>query len=58
MWVTFNRNFDFSPAAKRGWVTVAYKAGGTHNVTRECARAALAAGAAAPKRTDPNHAEE
>jgi len=46
-WVRFIADFDFSPAARRGWVTVAYKAGMTKNVTRECAEKAVAAGRAA-----------
>jgi hypothetical protein len=45
MWFRFTRDFDFSPAAKAGRVTVAYKAGMVQNVTRECADAAEKAGA-------------
>jgi hypothetical protein len=45
MWFRFNRNFDFSPAAKAGRVTIAYKAGMVQNVTRECAEAAERGGA-------------
>ncbi|OJU12751.1 MAG: hypothetical protein BGN85_08795 [Alphaproteobacteria bacterium 64-11] len=44
VWVTFTRDFDFSPEAMGGRVTVAYKAGMTKNVTRECAAKALASG--------------
>lgn len=44
MWIRFTRDFDFSPAAKGGCVTIAYKAGMTENVTRECATLAVAAG--------------
>lgn len=54
MWVRFTADLDFSPAAKKGWVTIAYKAGSTTNVTRECAELALRLGravrVAAPKR--------
>lgn len=35
--VRFLADFDFSPAAKGGRVTVAYKTGVVANVTRECA---------------------
>lgn len=45
-WVRFTKDFDYSPAAKKGWVTLAYKAGAVHNVTRNCAELALAAGKA------------
>lgn len=45
-WVTFTRNYDFSPAKLGGRVTVAYKKGTTLLVNRECADGALAAGAA------------
>lgn len=41
VWVSFTSDFDFSPAAKNGHVTIAYKAGTTANVTRECADVAL-----------------
>ncbi|MBL4767637.1 MAG: hypothetical protein JKY94_07975 [Rhodobacteraceae bacterium] len=40
----FYENFDFSPKAKKGSVTIAYKAGMTKTVTAECAAAANAAG--------------
>ena len=40
MWVRFARDFDFSPAAHGGRVTIAYKAGTVANVTRECERKA------------------
>lgn len=49
VWVKFTLDFDFSPAARKGLVTIAYKAGVTENVTRECADKAVAAGRA--KRT-------
>lgn len=45
-WVSFGRNFDFTPAAMPN-VTVAYLAGMTRNVTRECAALAVLKGAAA-----------
>jgi hypothetical protein len=45
MWFRFDRDFDFSPAAKAGRVTIAYKAGMVQNVTRECVEAAKCAGA-------------
>ena len=51
MWFRFDRDFDFSPTAKGGRVTVAYKAGMVQNVTRECAEAAEKAGAGS--RTQP-----
>lgn len=46
MWVRFKDDFDFSPKARNGNVTKAYKAGMVQNVTRECAEAAIAAGKA------------
>lgn len=58
MWVRFTADFDFSPEARRGRLTRAYKAGMVENVTRECAEKALAAGKAVKfgnpsrKRTD------
>jgi hypothetical protein len=51
-WVTFTADFDFSPAARKGTVTVAYKAGTTDNVTRECLELAIAA-AKARRTTSP-----
>lgn len=61
MWVRFNQRFDFSPAAKDGRVTIVYK-GGVHNVTRECADKAIAAGKAvrttSPRAKEVDHAEE
>lgn len=48
MWFRFDRNFDFSPAALNGRVTIAYKAGMVMNVTRECAEAAKRAQAGSP----------
>ncbi len=42
-WIKFTEDFDFSPAARNGRVTLAYKAGTTANVTRECLEQALAA---------------
>ncbi|WP_353641324.1 hypothetical protein [Mesorhizobium sp. WSM2239] len=49
MWLRFTQDFDFSPAARSGHVTIAYRAGMRRNVTRECAEKAIAAGKA--KRT-------
>ena len=43
MWVTFLKDFDFSPRARGGRVTIAYKAGMHLNITRECASKARAA---------------
>lgn len=61
VWVSFTSDFDFSPAAKKGHVTVAYKAGTTANVTRECADIAIdakkAKGTTAPK-ADANEDQE
>jgi hypothetical protein len=48
MWFRFEKDYDFSPDAKGGRVTIAYKAGMVQNVTRECAEKAEAAGAGAP----------
>lgn len=45
MKVTFSRDFDFSPPAFKGAVTVAYKAGQTYTLPRDHADAAIAAGA-------------
>lgn len=52
MRVTFSAPFDYSPAALNGRVTIAYEAGKTYSVTRECGEAAIAAGkaSAAPRR--------
>lgn len=49
MWFRFGKPFDFSPKAKRGHVTIAYKPG-VYNVTRECAAAAKAAGVGTAKK--------
>lgn len=46
MKVTFTADFDFNPEALGGRVTVAYRQGETHTVTRECADKAIAAGKA------------
>lgn len=46
MKVTFERDFDYSPSAFNGLVTIAYKAGTTATVKRECAEAAIKVGAA------------
>ncbi len=45
MRVRFSRDFDFSPAALKGLHTIAFKAGDEKVVMRECADAAVAAGA-------------
>jgi hypothetical protein len=45
MKLTFVKDFDFSPEAKNGQVTVAYKAGQEYSVTRECHQKAFAASA-------------
>ena len=44
--MTFTERFDFYPAARKGYVCVAYKQGMTRNVTRECAEKARALGVA------------
>ena len=44
--VRFTADFDFSPGALGGRVTIAYKAGHEGPVTGECAEAAVAAGRA------------
>ncbi len=46
MWVKFTGDFDFSPAARKGRVTIAYQAGTVKNVTRECAGQAIDVGKA------------
>ena len=46
MKVRFIRDFDFSPEALGGRVTIAYKAGMVQSVTRECAGKAIPAGKA------------
>jgi hypothetical protein len=48
MWFRFEKDFNFSPDAKGGRVSIAYKAGMVQNVTRECAEKAKAAGVGAP----------
>ena len=48
MWVRFTSDFPFSPAARGGRVTVAYKSGMVMNGTRECADKAIAAEKAEP----------
>jgi hypothetical protein len=57
MWFRFTRDFDFSPAERRGRVTVAYKAGMLQNVTRACAEAAEKAEAGAPTVKDKEPAD-
>jgi hypothetical protein len=44
-WITFSKNFDWSPAKFNGRVTLALPAGLKKLVTRECAEAAAKAGA-------------
>lgn len=44
-WVRFTQNYDHTPVAMPA-VTVAYLAGMTRNVTRECAAKAIATGKA------------
>lgn len=51
MWLRFTADFDFSPAARRGMYTRAYKAGMVENVTHECAELALEAGKAVREET-------
>lgn len=46
MWLRFLRPFDFDPPAFGGRVTLAFPAEHVGRVTRDCAAAALAAGAA------------
>lgn len=46
MWVRFLADFDYSPTARRGWTTIAYKAGMEVNVRRECGEAAIGQGKA------------
>ena len=48
MWVRFTADYDFSPEARAGRVTIAYKAGMVMNVTRECSEKAKAANAGKP----------
>jgi hypothetical protein len=45
MWMRFLSDYDWKP---RPQVTISFKAGGVHNVTRACAEAAIAASKAAP----------
>jgi hypothetical protein len=40
MWVRFLADYDWKPKPA---VTIAFKAGGVHNVTRSCAAKAIAA---------------
>lgn len=46
MWIRFTRNFDWEPPELKGRAVTAYKAGMERFVRRNCAEAALAAGAA------------
>lgn len=43
MWVRFTSDFDWKPKQS---VTLAYKSGNTVNVVKDCAEAAIKAGAA------------
>lgn len=45
-WVRFTADFDFSPIARKGHVTIAYKKGMVKNVTTECATLSTGAGKA------------
>ncbi len=56
-WFRFDKPFDFSPAARKGMVTVAYQPG-VYNVTRECAGVAAAAGAGKPVKETKSDGEE
>ena len=47
-WVKFVADFDFSPSARNGMVTIAYRAGSVENVTRECLDLAKASKAVEP----------
>ena len=47
MWVRFIDRFNWSPPEKNNRVTLSYKTGTVHNVTKACAEAAIAAGKAA-----------
>lgn len=62
MWLRFTSDYDFSPDARGGRVTIAYKAGMTRNVTRECADRAIVAGkcvrTTSPRTKEADHAEE
>lgn len=42
-WIRFTADYDFSPVALKGHVTIAYKAGMVKNVTTECATLAVGA---------------
>lgn len=55
MKLPFVKDFDFSPDAKNGTVTVAYKAGEEYTLTREAHQKAFAAGAVT---VEPAKAEE
>lgn len=55
-WIRIDKAFDFSPAALGGRVTIAYKPG-IHNVTRECAKKARAAGVGKPVKSPKRETE-
>lgn len=57
--VDFLKDFDFSPSAKNGLVTIAYKAGQVEMVTSECWEKAKAGGhAKLAKRTPKGESDE
>lgn len=53
MKVTFLRDFDYSPPAFKGAVTIAYKAGHTYTLPHDHAAAAVEVGAAEAERPKP-----
>ena len=50
--IRFLKDFDWSPPAMNGRVTIAYRAGMTENVTRDCADLAMSTGHAVAKTPD------
>lgn len=58
MWVRFLADYDFSPSARNGNVTLAYRAGTIANVTRECFDLAKAAKAAEPVKSPKREAQQ
>jgi hypothetical protein len=58
-WFRFDKPFDFSPPARKGFVTISYQPG-LYNVTRECAAAAkkAEAGQAVKPRKEASNGEE
>ena len=53
-WARFSEDFDWKPKAA---VTIAYRAGGTYQVTTACVDAAVAAGKAVRMRKSSRNAE-